>query len=87
MRHEGISRVNPALGDLSTGRYFYASGVLECPQNLKSSEAIFMMASKFSLILIGQYIMLACLFAWEDNWPKFFYWIGAAIIASSVLAM
>lgn len=46
-----------------------------------------MISSKFAFILIGEYVVLACLYGWEGNWAKFFYWVGAAIIASSVLVM
>lgn len=37
--------------------------------------------------LIVFYAVVACVFAWEGNWPKMTYWIGAAIITSSVVVM
>lgn len=37
--------------------------------------------------LVVVYIVTACLFAAEGNWPRCMYWIGAAIITSSVLVM
>lgn len=33
------------------------------------------------------YVALAVVFAIESQWPKCTYWIGAAIITGSVLAM
>lgn len=37
--------------------------------------------------LVVVYVLVAILYATEGNWPKMTYWIGAAIITSSVLAM
>ena len=37
--------------------------------------------------LVCCYIFTALLFALERNWPKVMYWIGAAIITSSVIWM
>ena len=37
--------------------------------------------------LVVLYVIVACVFAYELNWPKMTYWIGAAIITSSVLRM
>lgn len=37
--------------------------------------------------LVVTYVVVACVFAYEQNWPKMFYWIGAAMITSSVLVM
>ena len=38
-------------------------------------------------VLIAAYLVLACVFMWEGKWPYAAYWIGAAIITSSVLVM
>jgi hypothetical protein len=38
-------------------------------------------------VLVCQYLVLAAVFAYELNWPKCSYWIGAAIITTSVLVM
>jgi len=43
-----------------------------------------------NMLMIGLvifYCFLAIVFAAERNWPKCSYWIGAAIITSSVMAM
>jgi hypothetical protein len=37
--------------------------------------------------LVVVYIVVAITFAYEGNWPKCAYWIGASIITSSVLWM
>ena len=37
--------------------------------------------------LLAFYIVLAIIFAYEQQWAKCTYWIGAAIITGSVLAM
>jgi drug/metabolite transporter (DMT)-like permease len=37
--------------------------------------------------LVVVYVIVAVVFAWEGNWPKCLYWIGASIITSSVLVM
>ena len=37
--------------------------------------------------LIGFYLVLACVYAAEQHWAKCTDWLGAAIIAGSVLAM
>jgi hypothetical protein len=37
--------------------------------------------------LVVTYVIVACVFAYEGNWPKCAYWIGASIITSSVLWM
>lgn len=37
--------------------------------------------------LIVTYVVAALVFAWEGNWPKMTYWIGASIITGSVLVM
>jgi uncharacterized membrane protein (DUF485 family) len=37
--------------------------------------------------LLVFYVVLAVVFAYERQWPKCTYWIGAAIITGSVLAM
>lgn len=37
--------------------------------------------------LIVVYVIVAVVFLWEGNYPKAVYWIGAAIITSSVLVM
>ena len=33
------------------------------------------------------YVLVAIVFAYEGNWPKCAYWIGASIITTSVLWM
>ena len=42
---------------------------------------------RLMLILIGAYGVLAVVYAWEMNWPKVLYWIGALCITSAVLWM
>ena len=37
--------------------------------------------------LIVFYVVLACVFAWENNWPKVLYWCSAGLITISVLWM
>ena len=37
--------------------------------------------------LLVVYVLIACTFAYEGNWPKCTYWIGAAVITASVLWM
>lgn len=37
--------------------------------------------------LVCCYLLTAVLFALQRNWPKVGYWIGAAMITSSVLCM
>ncbi len=37
--------------------------------------------------LVGVYLFIACVFAYEANWPKTAYWISAALLTISVLAM
>lgn len=37
--------------------------------------------------LIVFYVVLAGVYAYETNWAKCTYWIGAAIISTSVLVM
>ena len=37
--------------------------------------------------LVCCYALTAILFAAQRNWPKMFYWCGAAIITSSVIFM
>ena len=37
--------------------------------------------------LIVVYIVIACVSAYELNWPRCTYWIGAAMITGSVLVM
>jgi len=38
-------------------------------------------------VLVGVYVLTACVFATEGNWAKMLYWIGATIITCSVLVM
>lgn len=38
-------------------------------------------------VLIAAYILIACTFAYEGNWPKVGYWVSAAGITLSVLCM
>lgn len=35
--------------------------------------------------LVAFYVMVAVVSAYEGNWPRCTYWIGAAIITTSVL--
>ena len=37
--------------------------------------------------LVVTYVLVALVFAYEGNWPKCTYWMGAAIITTSVLWM
>ena len=37
--------------------------------------------------LIGAYLSIAAVFAWEGNWPRVLYWFAAAQITGSVLWM
>ena len=37
--------------------------------------------------LIGAYLSIAVVFAWEGNWPRVWYWAAAAQITISVLLM
>jgi len=37
--------------------------------------------------LIVLYIVLAAVFAYEQNWPKAWYWLAAAQITGSVLLL
>lgn len=37
--------------------------------------------------LVCCYVLTAVLFAVQKNWPKMFYWCGAALITSSVIFM
>ena len=37
--------------------------------------------------LVVFYIILACVFLYERNWPKAWYWLAAAQITGSVLVM
>lgn len=39
------------------------------------------------LFLICVYAVTAATFAWEGNYPKAMYWVGAFIITASVLWM
>ncbi len=45
------------------------------------------LGDKLMVALVVVYLVTASVFAWEANWPKMSYWIGAAIITTSVLAM
>ena len=45
------------------------------------------MGDRLMLGLLAFYVVLAIIFAYEGQWPKCTYWIGAAIITGSVLAM
>ena len=38
-----------------------------------------------NLVLIGTYLVLAILYAWDHDWPKVLYWVGAAILGTGVL--
>ncbi len=37
--------------------------------------------------LIVAYVVIACVFAFEGNWPKVLYWLSAGSITLSVLWM
>jgi len=37
--------------------------------------------------LVVFYLILACVFLYERNWPKAWYWLAAAQITGSVLVM
>lgn len=37
--------------------------------------------------LIGFYLVVASVSAWEGNWPRCWYWLAAAQITTSVLLM
>ncbi len=41
----------------------------------------------FGIALIAEYAVLAALYAGEGDWPKVGYWIGAAILGTSVVLM
>lgn len=38
-------------------------------------------------ILVCVYVVVAVIFGYEGDWPKAAYWVGAAIITSSVVFM
>lgn len=42
---------------------------------------------KLMVALGVAYFVIGCVYAYEGNWPKMFYWLGALIITMSVLAM
>lgn len=44
-----------------------------------------MTSTGMMVFLIGFYLLVACVSGYEGNWPRCFYWIGAAIITTSVL--
>ena len=46
-----------------------------------------MMGTWLMQFLVVFYVVTALVFAYEGNWAKMSYWIGAAIITSSVLVM
>ncbi|MEK6618925.1 MAG: hypothetical protein AABY90_09535 [Nitrospirota bacterium] len=41
----------------------------------------------FGVALVAEYAFLAVVYAGEGNWPKVGYWIGAAILGTSVVLM
>ena len=45
------------------------------------------LGDKLMIALVVTYIVIASVFAWEHTWAKMWYWIGASIITTSVLAM
>lgn len=45
------------------------------------------MGHTLSIWLIGFYIVLACVFLYERDYARAWYWLGAAQIVSSVLMM
>ena len=44
-----------------------------------------MLSTNMMIGLVGFYILTAGVSAYELNWSRCFYWIGAAIITSAVL--
>ena len=46
-----------------------------------------MTGNQMMVCLVVVYLVIAGRFAYEGNWPKCTYWIGAAMITSSVLVM
>jgi len=45
------------------------------------------MGDSLMIFLLCFYAVIALAFAWEGNYPKALYWVGAFIITSSVLWM
>lgn len=45
------------------------------------------MSSTLTALLIGAYVVLAAVYAFEKKWPVCLYWIGAAIVTGGVLWM
>jgi hypothetical protein len=41
----------------------------------------------FAVALVAEYVFLAAVYACEGDWPKVGYWIGAAILGTSVVLM
>ena len=41
----------------------------------------------FGIVLVTEYVLLAMVYACEGDWPKVGYWIGAAILGTSVVLM
>lgn len=46
-----------------------------------------MLSTSMMLVLIAFYLIVSAVSAFEANWPRACYWVGAAIITSSVLWM
>ena len=75
------------LSDKSAAVYYYqhvsiSQHTVHILHNERSMNGILLMQG-----LIVAYVVIAIVFAWEGDWPKCTYWIGAAIITSSVLVM
>lgn len=45
------------------------------------------MGDKLTLFLAAQYVLLACVYAFERDWGRAIYFIGAVIITAGVLLM
>ena len=44
-----------------------------------------MMSSTLMVALVGVYLVVAAVSAWEHNWPRVLYWVSAAGITTAVL--
>jgi drug/metabolite transporter (DMT)-like permease len=45
------------------------------------------MSSAITMLLMGFYVVLAVVTAFEKRWPTCLYWVGAVIVTSGVLWM
>ena len=46
-----------------------------------------MMSSALMVVLVGVYLVVAAVSAWEHNWPRVLYWVSASLLTGSVLWM